>query len=55
MFGERRNVYGVLLGKPEGKSPFRRPIVDERILLKWNLRRGMRGTDWIDLAQDSDR
>jgi hypothetical protein len=44
-----------LLGRPERKRPFGRPIVDGRILLKWILRRRMRGMDWIDLAQDSDR
>jgi hypothetical protein len=32
--GERRNVYVVLLRRPEGKRPFGRPIVDGRILLK---------------------
>jgi len=53
--GEKRNVYGILLGRPERKRPFGRPIVDGRILLKWILRRRMRGMDWIDLAQDRDR
>jgi len=34
MYGERRCVYGVLLGRPEGKRPLGRPSVDGRILLK---------------------
>jgi hypothetical protein len=34
-YGKRRNVYTVLLGIPEGKRPLGRPIVDERIILKW--------------------
>jgi hypothetical protein len=29
--GERRGVYRILVGKPEGKRPFGRP----RIILKW--------------------
>jgi len=33
--GERRGVYRVLVGKPEGKSPFGRPRVDGSIILRW--------------------
>ena len=55
MYGERRCVYGVLLGRPEGKRPLGRQSVDGRILLKWFIKRGMRGMDWIGLDQESDR
>jgi len=32
---ERRGVYRVLVGKPEGKRPLGRPSVDGRIILRW--------------------
>jgi hypothetical protein len=35
--GEMRNAYEILVGKPEGKSPFGRLRVDGRIILKWIL------------------
>jgi hypothetical protein len=54
--GERRVVYTVLVGKPEGKRPLgrsRRRWVDN---IKMDLREvGCAGMDWIDLAQDRDR
>jgi len=31
--GERRGVYRVLVGKPEGKRPLGRPSIDWRIIL----------------------
>jgi IS5 family transposase len=37
--GERRGVYRVLVGKPEGKRPHRRPGVDGRIILRWIFRK----------------
>jgi hypothetical protein len=49
---ERRGVYRVLVGKPEGKRPlgrFRRRWEDN---IKIDLQEmGMRGMDWIELAQ----
>jgi len=33
--GERRGVYTVLVGKPEGKSHLGDPGVDRRIILRW--------------------
>jgi hypothetical protein len=45
-----RNVYRVLMGKPEGKSPLERPR------RRWDLREiGWKRVDWIQLAQDRDR
>jgi hypothetical protein len=39
-YGERRCVYGVLLGRPEGKRTLGRQSVEGRILLKWILKKG---------------
>jgi hypothetical protein len=58
--GEKRNAYGILVGKPVGKSPLgrlRRRWVDN---IKMDLREmGWDGIesilDWIDLAQDRDQ
>ena len=49
--GDRRGVYRVLVGKPEGKGPFGRPGVD----IKIDLQEVVGGMLWIDLAQDRDR
>jgi hypothetical protein len=55
---ERRGVYRILVGKPEGKKPLGRPR------LRWeedNIKMDLQGVgwwgamDWIDLAQDRDR
>jgi len=53
--GDRRGVYRVLVGKPEGKRPLgrsRRRWEDIKMDLQevWYL-----VTDWIELAQDRDR
>ena len=54
--GERRGVYRILVGKPEGKRPLgrdRRRWVDT---IKVDLQEvGYRVVDWIELAQDRDR
>jgi hypothetical protein len=54
--GEKRNVYRLLVGKPEGRKPLGRPR-------RWwlnNIRMdfaevGWGDVDWIGLAQDRDR
>ena len=54
--GERRGVYRVLVGKPEGKSPFGRPRRRWEDNMKMDLQYvGCGDMDWIDLAQDGDR
>jgi hypothetical protein len=41
--GERRGVYRVLVGKPEGKRPLGRPSVDGRIMLRWIFTKSVGG------------
>jgi len=54
--GEERGVYGVLVGKPEGRRPL------GRLRRRWvgNIRTDLQElgsgyVDWIGLAQDRDR
>jgi hypothetical protein len=51
--GEKRNVYRLLVEKPEGKRPLGRPRC------RWMdgplLEVGLNFLDWIGLAQDRDR
>jgi len=56
MYGERRDVYTVLVGKPEGK----RPLGRARCRWKNNIKMHFEevecwGMDWIVMAQDRDR
>jgi hypothetical protein len=56
LMGERRGVYRVLMGKPEGKSPLGRPRRRREDNIKMNLQElGYGGMDWIELDQDRDR
>jgi hypothetical protein len=49
--GERRGVYSVLVGKPEGKRPLGKPRHRGEDNTKMDLREGVcGGMDWIDLA-----
>jgi hypothetical protein len=54
--GEKRNAYGLLVGKPEGRrplgSPRRRWLDNIRMDL---VEVGWCDVDWIGLAQDRDR
>jgi hypothetical protein len=51
--GEGRGVYGVLVGKPEGKRPLRRPRGRWEDNIKMDLREiWIAGANWIQLAQD---
>jgi hypothetical protein len=56
MMGERRGVYRVLVGKPEGKRPLGRPrhIWDDNTKMDLQKVR-YRGMDWIGLAQDREK
>jgi len=54
--GEKRGVYRVLVGKPEGKRPLGRPRHRWEDNIKFDLQEvGGGGTDWIELAHYRDR
>ena len=53
--GEGRGVHRVLVGKPEGKRPFRRPRHRWKDNIKMALWEVGGGGDWMELAQDRDR
>jgi len=54
--GERRGVYGVLVGKHEGMRPLGKPRHRWEENIKMDLQEVVwRSVDWIDLAQDRDR
>ena len=54
--GERRGVYSVLVGKPEGKRPLVRPRRRWKDNIKMDLENvGCGGMDLIELALDRDR
>jgi len=54
--GENRNIYTILVGKPEGKSPFGRLRCRWEDNIKMDLQEvGCGVMDWTDLAQDRDR
>jgi hypothetical protein len=52
---DKRNVYRILVGKPEGKRPLGRPRLTWVGNIKIYLKIGWEGMDWIDLAQDRDQ
>ena len=54
--GEEREVYRVLVGKPEGKRPLGRPRRRWVDNIRMDLQEvGCGHVDWIGLAQDRDR
>jgi len=54
--GERRGIYRVLVGKPEGRRPPGRPRHRWEDNIKMDLQEmGCGGMDRIKLAQDRDR
>jgi hypothetical protein len=53
---EKRGVYRVLVGKPEGKRPLGIPRIRWEDNIKMDLQVvEFEGMDWIELAQDKDR
>jgi len=55
-YGERRGLYRVLVGKPEGKRPLGRSRCGWEDHIKMDLQEvRCGGMDWIDVAQDRDR
>jgi hypothetical protein len=56
MNGKKRNAYMILVGKPEGKRPLRRPRLTWVDNIKIDLGDiEWAGIDWIDMAQDMDQ
>jgi hypothetical protein len=54
--GEKRNVYRILVGKPEGKRPLRRRRRRWVDNIKMDLGEiGWDGVDLVELAQDRDQ
>jgi hypothetical protein len=54
--GEKRNVYRLLVGKPEGKRPLGRSRRRWREYIKMDLLEiGLNVVDWIGLVQDKYR
>ena len=54
--GEKRGVYRVLVGKPEGKRQFGRSRLGWEDNIKMDIQEvECGGVDWIELAQDKDR
>jgi hypothetical protein len=53
--GEKRRIYMVLVGNPEGKRPLQRRRLSWEDNIKADLQEvGCGGMDWIELAQDKD-
>jgi hypothetical protein len=53
---EKRNEYRLLVGKPEGKRPLRKPRHGSVDNIKIDLGEiGWGGVDWIALVQDRDK
>jgi len=57
--GERRGVYRVFMGKPEGKRPLGRPGVDGRVILRWIFRKWdvvvWNGSSWLRIGTGGGR
>jgi len=54
--GERRGIYRVLVGKPEGKRPLVRPRRRWEDNIKMDLQEvGCGGMEWIELYRHRDR
>jgi len=54
--GEMRDLYRVLVGKPEAKRLLGRTRRTWEYIIKMDIQEvGCRGMDWIDLAQDKKR
>jgi hypothetical protein len=54
--GDRRGVYRIFMGKPDGKRQLGRPRCRWDVNIRWTFMEvGCGGMDWINLAQDKDR
>jgi len=53
---ERRGEYGILVGKPEGKTGLGRPRLTLEDNIKFHLKEiGWKGVKCFDLAEDRDK
>jgi hypothetical protein len=56
LMGERKSVYRVLVGKPEGKKPLGKHRPRWKDNIKMDLQEvGCGGMDWMELAENRDR
>jgi hypothetical protein len=55
IWGEKRGVYRVLVGKPEGGDQLQDTRLGGSIMLKWIFEKCDESMDWMDVAQDMDR
>jgi hypothetical protein len=56
--GEKRKLYKVVVGKPDGKRPLGRPRHGREYGIRMDLREiglGGGGVEWIQLAQNRDQ
>jgi hypothetical protein len=54
--GDKRNLYRLLVGKPEGRRPLGRPRLRWVDNIKMDIGEiGRGGVDWIGPAQDRDK
>jgi hypothetical protein len=54
--GQMRNAYTILVGKPEGKRPFRRPRSRWEVNISTDLREiGWEIVDWVNMVQDMNK
>jgi hypothetical protein len=53
--GEKRGAYRILVRRPEGRRPLRRPRRRWEDNIKMDLQALGWGMDWTELAQDRDR
>jgi hypothetical protein len=53
---EKKNVYKILVGKPEGKRLLGRPTCRWEVNIRMSIKKtGWGGMEWINLAQDRDQ
>jgi hypothetical protein len=56
MIGEKRGIYMLLVGKPEGNEPLARPRRRWMDNITMDLAEiGLGGVDWIGMAQGKDK
>jgi len=52
--GQRRGVYRIFVGKPEGKNNLEDPGIDESVLLRWIFRKWYvgvcTGSSWLRMG-----